>query len=152
MTGVQTCALPIYGLLAVCPYYNKPPQAGVIAHFLAVADATDLGVIVYDIPGRAAIQITTESLIRLAEHPRIVANKDAKGDPWAASHVMAQCDLAYYSGDDGLNLALLAVGAIGVVSVTGHIAADRHRSMVEAIEKNDLDAARAINQIGRAHV
>ncbi len=135
-----------HGLLVVTPYYNKPPQAGVIAHMHAVADATDLPVMVYDIPGRAGIQITTESLITLAEHPRILANKDAKGDPWAASQVMAQSSMAYYSGDDGLNLALLAIGAVGVVSVTGHVVADRHKAMVNAVESNDLNTARAINK------
>jgi 4-hydroxy-tetrahydrodipicolinate synthase len=100
----------------------------------------------YDIPGRAGVPITTESLLKLSDHPRILANKDAKADVWSASEVMAKSDLAYYSGDDGLNLALLAVGAVGVVSVTGHIAADRHRAMVEAVAKNDLDTARAINR------
>mgnify|MGYP000216867523 CR=1 FL=1 len=114
------------GLLVVCPYYNKPPQAGVIAHFRAVADATDLGVVVYDIPGRAGIQITTESLIRLSEHPRIVANKDAKADPFAATQVMQACGLPYYSGDDGLNLALMAVGAVGFISVTAAGNSDGH--------------------------
>ncbi|CAB4339878.1 MAG: 4-hydroxy-tetrahydrodipicolinate synthase [Actinobacteria bacterium] len=134
------------GLLVVTPYYNKPPQAGVIAHMHAVADATDLPVMLYDIPGRAGIPITTESLLTLAQHPRILANKDAKGDVFAASEVMAKSDLAYYSGDDGLNLALLAVGAVGVVSVTGHVVADRHKAMVEAVAANDLATARTINQ------
>ena len=135
-----------HGLLVVTPYYNKPPQAGVIAHMHAVADATDLPVMVYDIPGRAGIPITTESLIKLSEHRHIIANKDAKGDPWAASQVMANSDLAYYSGDDGLNLALLAIGAVGVVSVTGHIVADRHKAMVEAMQQNDVVKAREINR------
>lgn len=134
------------GLLVVTPYYNKPPQDGIIAHMHAVADSTDLPVMLYDIPGRAGVAISTESLLKLAEHPRILANKDAKGDPWAASQVMAKSDLAYYSGDDGLNLALLALGATGVVSVTGHIVADRHKAMVEAVSANDLDTARKINQ------
>ena len=134
------------GLLVVTPYYNKPPQDGIIAHMHAVADSTDLPVMVYDIPGRAGVQITTESLIKLSEHPRILANKDAKGDPWASSVVMAKSDLAYYSGDDGLNLALLALGAIGVVSVTGHIVADRHKAMVEAVSANDIETARKINE------
>jgi 4-hydroxy-tetrahydrodipicolinate synthase len=133
------------GLLAVCPYYNKPPQAGVIAHFHAIADATDLGVMLYDIPGRAGIQITTESLIRLAEHPRIVANKDAKADPFAAQQVMHASGLPYYSGDDGLNLALLAVGAVGFVSVTGHLVADRFQAMAQAYRAGDVATARAIN-------
>lgn len=133
------------GLLAVTPYYNKPPQAGVIAHFHAIADATDLGLMVYDIPGRAGIQITTESLIKLAEHPRIVANKDAKGDPFAATQVMQACGLPYYSGDDGLNLALLAVGAAGFVSVTGHLIADRYQAMAAAFRAGDVAAAMKIN-------
>ena len=134
------------GLLVVTPYYNKPPQDGIIAHMHAVADSTDLPVMVYDIPGRAGVPITTESLLKLSEHPRILANKDAKGDPWAASVVMAKSDLAYYSGDDGLTLALLAIGATGVVSVTGHVVADRHKQMVEAVAANDIAKAQKINQ------
>jgi 4-hydroxy-tetrahydrodipicolinate synthase len=133
------------GLLAVTPYYNKPPQEGVIAHFHAIADATDLPLMIYDIPGRAGIQITTESLIRLSEHPRIVANKDAKGDPFAATQVMQACGLPFYSGDDGLNLALLAVGAAGFVSVTGHLLADRYQQMVKAFEAGDVAKAKQIN-------
>jgi 4-hydroxy-tetrahydrodipicolinate synthase len=134
------------GLLVVTPYYNKPPQAGIHAHMVAVADSTDLPVMVYDIPGRSGVAISNETMLKLAEHPLILANKDAKGDIWAASQVMAQSDLAYYSGDDPLNLALLAIGAVGVVSVTGHIVADRHRAMVEAIEANDVQTARKINE------
>ncbi len=142
----DAAAAGAHGLLVVTPYYNKPPQAGVIAHMHAVADATDLPVMVYDIPGRAGIAISTESMIKLSEHPRILANKDAKADLWAASEVMAKSDMAYYSGDDGLNLALLAVGAVGVVSVTGHIVADRHKAMVEAMQANDVNTAREINR------
>ena len=142
----QAASAGVDGLLVVTPYYNKPPQAGVLAHFHAVADATDLPVMVYDIPGRAGIAIETETLVKLSEHPRILANKDAKADPFAASQVMAKCGLAYYSGDDGLTLALLSLGAVGMVSVTGHLVADRHRKMVEAVEANDLATARAINQ------
>ena len=135
-----------HGLLVVTPYYNKPPQAGNYAHMIAVADATDLPVMVYDIPGRAGVPIQNETMLKLAEHPKILANKDAKGDTWAASQIMAQSDLAYYSGDDPLNLALRALGAVGVVSVTGHIVADRHKQMVEAIENNDVHTARKINE------
>lgn len=133
------------GLLAVCPYYNKPPQAGVYAHFVEIANATDLGVMTYDIPGRAVIQIATETLIRLAEHPRIVANKDAKADPFAAQQVMHASGLPFYSGDDGLNLALLAVGAAGFVSVTGHLVADRFQAMAAAFRAGDVERARDIN-------
>ena len=135
-----------HGLLVVCPYYNKPPQEGVIAHFRAVADATGLGVITYDIPGRAGIQITHESFLALAEHPRIVANKDAKGDPWAAQRVMEATGLPFYSGDDGLNLPLLSVGAAGFISVTGHLVADRFVAMAEAYRAGRVDEAAAINR------
>lgn len=135
-----------HGLLVVTPYYNKPPQAGIYAHMVAVADSTDLPIMVYDIPGRSGVAISNDTMLQLSEHPKILANKDAKGDIWAASQIMAQSDLAYYSGDDPLNLALLAIGAIGVVSVTGHLVADRHKKMVEAIQNNDVLSARKINE------
>ncbi|MGN6522595.1 MAG: 4-hydroxy-tetrahydrodipicolinate synthase [Actinomycetes bacterium] len=134
-----------HGLLVVTPYYSKPPQESLRAHFAAVADATDLPVMLYDIPGRSGVPIATETLLRLAEHDRITAVKDAKGDPFAATQVMAATDLAYYSGDDALNLPLLAVGAVGVVSVTGHLVADRHRELVEAVDAGDLARARDVN-------
>jgi len=135
-----------HGLLVVTPYYNKPPQPGIYAHMVAVADSTDLPVMIYDIPGRSGVAISNETMLQLSQHPKIIANKDAKGDLWAASQIMAQSDLAYYSGDDPLNLALLAVGAVGVVSVTGHIVADRHKLMVEAMQNNDVKTAREINR------
>lgn len=135
-----------HGLLVVCPYYNKPTQEGVIAHYRAIADATDLGVITYDIPGRAGIQITHESFIELAKHPRIVANKDAKGDPWAAQRAMLATGMPFYSGDDTLNLPLLAVGACGFISVTGHIVADRIKAMATAYRAGDVAKALEINQ------
>ncbi len=135
-----------HGLLVVTPYYNKPPQAGIYAHMIAVADSTDLPIMIYDIPGRTGVAISNETMLQLAQHPKILANKDAKGDIWAASQIMAQSDLAYYSGDDPLNLALLAIGAVGVVSVTGHVVADRHKSMVEAMQSNDVQTARKINE------
>jgi 4-hydroxy-tetrahydrodipicolinate synthase len=135
-----------HGLLVVTPYYNKPPQAGIYAHMVAVADSTDLPVMIYDIPGRSGVAINNDTMLQLAQHPKIIANKDAKGDPWAASQIMAHSDLAYYSGDDPLNLALLAIGAVGVVSVTGHIVADRHKLMVEAMQNNDVNTAREINR------
>src|SRR5919112_376739 len=99
-----------HGLLVVTPYYNKPPQAGLAAHFSAVADATGLPVILYDIPARSGVPIATDTLLRLAEHDRIVAVKDAKDDLGAASTVIANTDLAFYSGTDMLNLPLLSVG------------------------------------------
>lgn len=130
------------GLLVVTPYYNKPPQEGVLAHFTAVADATDLPVMVYDIPGRTGTPIHTQTLLRMAEHPRIVAVKDAKGDLFAASEVMSQTDLLWYSGDDALNLAHLTQGAVGMVSVVGHLAGRQYAEMVAAVGQGNL--ARAI--------
>ena len=142
----RAAAVGARGLLVVTPYYNKPTQPGLVAHFGAVADATDLPVLVYDIPGRTGIPIQTETLIRLAEHPRIVAVKDAKGDLWAASQVMAATDLQWYSGDDVLNLAHLAQGAVGVVSVVGHVAGDEYAAMVRAVADGDLATAREIHR------
>ena len=120
------------GLLLVTPYYNKPPQSGLVAHFTKAADATGLPVILYDIPGRTATAIATETLLQLAEHPRIVAVKDAKGDLGAGSLVMLATDLVFYCGDDMLNLPWLSVGAAGFVSVVGHVAGDRLHEMIEA--------------------
>jgi len=134
-----------HGVLTVTPYYSRPPQAGVYAHFTAVADATGLPVMLYDIPPRTVVPIEVDTLRRLAEHPRIVAVKDAKGDLLAGSEVLASTDLAYYSGDDPLNLAWLALGAVGVVSVIGHVVGDRLRAMVDAVDAGDLAAARAVH-------
>jgi len=134
-----------HGLLVVTPYYNKPPQDGILAHFTAVADATGLPNMLYDIPARTGVAIATETLLRLAEHPQIVANKDAKGDLFSAQQVMSRCELVYYSGDDAMNLPLVAIGAVGAVSVTGHLVADRIAAMVIAHESGDVDLARELN-------
>lgn len=134
------------GVLVVTPYYNRPTQPGLLAHFAAVADATDLPVLLYDIPSRTGTPIHTETLLRLAEHPRIVAVKDAKCDLWAATKVMAGSDLQYYCGADEFNLAMLALGAVGVVSVVGHVAGDEYAAMVKAVDAGDLAAARAIHE------
>jgi len=133
-------------LLVVTPYYNKPPQNGLIAHFSSVADATELPVMLYDIPGRTGVPITTESLIRLAAHPRIVAVKDAKGDLGASSQVMAATDLVYYCGEDMLNLPMLALGAAGFVSVVGHVAGDRLHEMIDAHAAGRVGEALAIHR------
>jgi 4-hydroxy-tetrahydrodipicolinate synthase len=134
------------GLLVVTPYYNKPPQEGVLAHFTTVADATDLPVIVYDIPGRTGTAIQTTTFLRLAAHPRICAVKDAKGDLFAASEVMSQTDLQWYSGDDALNLAHLAQGATGIVSVVGHVAGRQYAEMVAAVGQGNLSRAVEIHR------
>jgi 4-hydroxy-tetrahydrodipicolinate synthase len=134
------------GLLVVTPYYNKPPQAGLLRHFTAVADSTDLPVMLYDIPPRSVVPIEVETLVRAAEHPNIVAVKDAKGDLGAVQWALARTDLAYYSGEDMLNLPLLAVGAVGVVSVVGHLVGTRLAELVAAVESGDLVKARAVNE------
>jgi 4-hydroxy-tetrahydrodipicolinate synthase len=138
--------LGAHGLLVVTPYYNKPPQAGLLRHFTAVADATDLPVMLYDIPPRSVVPIEVDTLSRLAEHPRIVAVKDAKGDLGAVMQTLARTDLAYYCGEDMLNLPLLAVGAVGVVSVVGHLAGPRLAELITAVESGDLVKARAVNE------
>ncbi len=128
-------------LLVVTPYYNKPPQNGLVAHFSKVADSTGLPVMLYDIPGRTGIPIATESLIQLAQHPRIVAVKDAKADFGAASLVMAATDLAFYSGDDMVNLPWLSLGACGFVSVVAHVVGDRLHEMIDAYLAGDVRTA-----------
>ncbi len=135
-----------HGLLTVTPYYNKPPQEGLYQHFTAIADATGLPVMLYDIPGRSGVPISTETIVRLAEHPRIVANKDAKGDLGRASWAIARSGLAWYSGDDMLNLPLLSVGAIGVVSVVGHLVTPELRALLEAYSAGDVAKATEIHQ------
>jgi 4-hydroxy-tetrahydrodipicolinate synthase len=132
-------------LLLVSPYYNKPTQPGLVAHCRAVADTTDLPVMLYDIPGRTGIPFTTQTLLTLAEHPHIAAVKDAKGDLWASTHVMAATDLLWFSGEDALNLPLLAIGATGVVSVVGHVAGAQYAAMVAAVDRGDLAEARRIH-------
>src|SRR4051794_30966059 len=135
-----------HGLLVVTPYYNKPPQEGLYRHFKAVADAAELPGLLYDIPGRSGVPINTETLVRLAEHPRIVANKDAKGDLGRASWAIAQSGLAWYSGDDMLTLPLLSVGAVGFVSVVGHMVSPELRALLEAHLAGDVVKATEIHQ------
>ena len=134
-----------HALLAVTPYYSRPPQEGVYRHFTAIADATALPVMLYDIPSRTATPIETETLVRLAGHERIVAVKDAKGDLGATSWVLARTDLAYYSGDDMLNLSSLAIGSVGTVSVVSHLVAGELRSMYDAYTGGDVAKAREIH-------
>lgn len=135
-----------HGLLTVTPYYNKPPQEGLLRHFTAIADATELPVMLYDIPGRSGVPINTETIVRLAEHSRIVANKDAKGDLGRASWAIARSGLAWYSGDDMLNLPLLSVGAVGFVSVVGHVVTPELRAMLDAFVSGDVQKATEIHQ------
>lgn len=133
-----------HGLLVVTPYYSRPPQSGLVAHFTAVADATELPIVLYDIPPRSLIPIEWDTMRTLARHPNIVAVKDAKGDLNGAAAVMAETPLTYYSGDDALNLPWLAVGAVGFISVWGHVAARELRDMLTAFNSGDLATARKI--------
>ncbi|GAB94271.1 dihydrodipicolinate synthase [Kineosphaera limosa NBRC 100340] len=133
-------------LLVVTPYYNKPPQEGLLAHFTAVADATPLPNVLYDIPGRSGVPIATDTLLRLGAHPRIVAVKDAKGDFWGATKVMAQTDLLWYSGNDADDLLHLALGATGFIGVTSHIATPQYVQMLQAWDAGDVQRAREIHR------
>jgi 4-hydroxy-tetrahydrodipicolinate synthase len=135
-----------HGLLVVTPYYNKPPQDGLARHFTMVADATGLPVMLYDIPGRTGTPIATETLLRLAGHRRIIAVKDAKGDLFAASKVMAETDLVFYSGDDALNLPWLSVGAAGFVSVVGHVVGADLHDLIDAYRAGDMAQALEIHR------
>jgi 4-hydroxy-tetrahydrodipicolinate synthase len=134
------------GLLAVTPYYSRPPSEGIYRHFTAIADATGLPLMLYDIPVRTSTPIDTETLVRLAEHSRIVAVKDAKGDLGGSSWVMARTDLAYYCGDDMMNLPLLSIGAVGVVSVASHLVTADIRAMFDAYAAGEVGKARDIHR------
>ncbi len=128
-------------LLVVTPYYNKPPQTALIAHFTAVADASGLPIVLYDVPHRTGAPIDTETLVRLAQHPRIVAVKDAKDDVTATSWVTKRTDLAFYCGSDPFTLPMLAVGAVGMVGTSTHFIGPGTKKMIEAYEAGDVTTA-----------
>ncbi|MDX3801680.1 4-hydroxy-tetrahydrodipicolinate synthase, partial [Streptomyces sp. AK04-3B] len=131
------------GVLVVGPYYSLPPQDALEAHFRDVADASGLPVMLYDIPGRTGVRIEPDTLIRLAEHPRIVAVKDCSADFLGAQKVLARTALAYYAGCDEHNLALYAVGAAGYVSTVANVAPERMRAVLDAFDAGDTaEAAR----------
>lgn len=134
------------GLLVVTPYYNKPPQEGLLHHFRTVAEVNDLPVMLYDIPGRTGTAIETSTLLRLAEHPQIVALKDAKGNLAATAQVIANTDLAVYSGEDALTLPLVSVGAVGVVGVPTHLFARETGQMIAAYRAGQVSKALALHQ------
>ncbi|MET8267600.1 4-hydroxy-tetrahydrodipicolinate synthase [Micromonospora arida] len=135
-----------HGLLVVTPYYNKPPQSGLLRHFTAVADATGLPVMLYDIPHRSGVPIDTETLVRLAEHGRIVAVKDAKSDLTATSWVTSRTSLAFYSGEDALTLPALAVGCVGLVGTSTHFTGALTAQMIEAYDAGDMPTALALHR------
>ncbi|MCS5729878.1 4-hydroxy-tetrahydrodipicolinate synthase [Herbiconiux moechotypicola] len=134
------------GNLVVTPYYNKPTQAGILTHFRMIADATDLPVILYDIPGRTGVPIKYETILRLAKHPNILAVKDAKGDFSEVSRVLNQTDLLYFSGDDSNVLPHMAIGAAGLIGVTANVAPAPYRTIVDAVNAGDLATATAAHQ------
>jgi 4-hydroxy-tetrahydrodipicolinate synthase len=133
-------------LLVVTPYYSKPPQSGLLTHFRAVADASELPVVLYDIPGRTGTAIQPETMIALAAHERVVAVKDAKGDLTASGRVMAETDLAFYSGDDAITLPLLSIGAVGVIGTSTHFSGAGTKAMIEAYERGDVAEARRLHR------
>jgi 4-hydroxy-tetrahydrodipicolinate synthase len=134
------------GIMIVTPYYNKPTQAGILTHFRLIADATELPVILYDIPGRTGVPIKYETILRLAKHPNILAIKDAKGDFSEVSRVLNQTDLLYFSGDDVNVLPHLSIGATGLIGVTANVAATPYRQIVDAVNAGDLKAATAAHR------
>lgn len=136
------------GILTVTPYYNRPSQAGLLGHFRAVAEATSLPVMVYDIPARTGRKIETDTLLELAhEVPNIVGLKDAAGDPAETALFLSEApdDFEVYSGDDSLTLPLLAIGAVGLVGVATHWTGLEHQELVTAVEQGDLATARKVN-------
>jgi 4-hydroxy-tetrahydrodipicolinate synthase len=136
------------GLLVVTPYYNRPSQAGIEAHFRAVGEATDLPFLIYDIPVRAGRKVDTEVLVRLArEVPTMVGVKDAAGDPAVSARLVAEVPDGFdlYSGDDAFTLPLLAIGGTGVIGVATHWSAAEHAEMITAHQKGDVESARRVN-------
>lgn len=134
-------------VLAVGPYYNKPPQTGLYRHFRAIAEATSLPLVLYNIPGRTAVRIAHETLLRLAEIDNIVGVKDATGDLAAAAELVAEApDFEVISGEDALTFPLVCLGGTGVISVTSHVAGERMRRMIDLVASGDVAGARKVNQ------
>ncbi|GAB3923660.1 4-hydroxy-tetrahydrodipicolinate synthase 2 [Microlunatus endophyticus] len=134
------------GALVVTPYYNRPPQSGLIRHFTAIADASELPIMIYDIPKRTGTPVETPTMIELAAHPRIVAVKDAKGDLSASSEVLAATDLLYYAGDDAMTLPLLAIGGVGVVGTSTHFSGRGMKQLIQAFLDGKNDEASRLHQ------
>jgi len=144
----RAAAVGVHGILAVTPYYSRPPQAGIARHFQAIAEASDLPVVLYDIPIRTGRKIEHDTLLRLARDvPTIVAVKDAAANPGASARLLAEAPDGFelYSGDDAMTLPLLAIGASGVISVAGHWTGEQQAEMIAAFTKGDVNGARAIN-------
>ena len=136
------------GLLVVTPYYNKPPQRGLVAHFERVADATELPIIAYNIPGRTATRIEHATLLELSERPNIVAVKDSTGDFKGISRLIAEAPEGFevYSGDDWATFGYVCLGAVGVISVAAHLVGPQIRQMIDLIETGDVPAGRKLHE------
>jgi 4-hydroxy-tetrahydrodipicolinate synthase len=143
----RACAAGAHAILAVGPYYNKPPQAGLIAHFTAMADVSSVPVMIYNIPGRTAVNVLPETLATLSAHPRIRAVKESSGDLMQIAEVVVRvpADFDVYSGDDHLALPTAAIGGCGVVSVASHVAGRDIRAMLDAFASGDNDVATGLH-------
>lgn len=147
--SLRAKALGVHGILSLCPYYNRPSQAGIEQHLRAIAQAVDLPQVIYDIPVRTGRKVSSEVLLRLArEEKNVIGLKDAAANPAETAQVIreAPADFEVYSGDDGLTLPLLSVGAVGTIGVATHWTAPDHVDMFAALESGNLEAATAINQ------
>ena len=147
--SLKAKSLGVHGILSLCPYYNRPSQAGIEQHLRAIAQAVDLPQVIYDIPVRTGRKVSTEVLLRLAhEEKNIIGVKDAAGNPAETARLIreAPADFEVYSGDDGLTLPLLSIGAVGTIGVATHWTAPDHVEMFAALETGDLAAATAVNQ------
>ncbi|EPT8860433.1 TPA: 4-hydroxy-tetrahydrodipicolinate synthase [Listeria innocua] len=138
----------IDAVLVVAPYYNKPNQDGLYAHFVAVAEASDLPVVIYNIPGRSVVNIEPETIIRLAKLPNIIGVKESSGNLDNISKIIAETsdDFLVYSGDDSLTLPILAVGGNGVISVASHVVGNEMQEMMQAYESGDIKKAASIHR------
>jgi 4-hydroxy-tetrahydrodipicolinate synthase len=146
MMAAQAQECGAHGILALTPYYSKPSQAGVVAHFKALCDASDLPVMVYDIPGRTALAIGDDAFDQIADLPTVKALKDATGDVAQAKARIERSGIAWYSGDDPLTLEFLRIGAVGVVSVVSHVAGELVRDMIAAHDAGDTARAEELNE------
>ena len=147
--SLKAKSIGVHGILSLCPYYNRPSQAGIEQHLRAIAQAVDLPQVIYDIPVRTGRKVSTEVLLRLAhEEKNIIGVKDAAGNPAETARLIreAPADFEVYSGDDGLTLPLLSIGAVGTIGVATHWTAPDHVEMFAALETGDLAAATAVNQ------
>lgn len=147
--SLRAKALGVHGILSLCPYYNRPSQAGIEQHLRAIAQAVDLPQVIYDIPVRTGRKVSSEVLLRLAhEEKNVIGLKDAAANPAETAQVIreAPADFEVYSGDDGLTLPLLSVGAVGTIGVATHWTAPDHVDMFAALESGNFEAATAINQ------